>query len=108
MTIHKTARFRVKPESLAVCQEAVRVFVAAVAANEPGTRLYLALQAGEGPTRFLHYFTFDDAAAEERHRASDAVQRFTSILYPELLHGGVTFTDYSLLATTEGETNDAG
>ena len=108
MTLHKTARFQVKPESLAVCQQAVRDFIVYVRANEPGTRLYLALQAQDDPTQFLHYFVFDDAAAEERHRGSEGVMRFTSTLYSELASDGVAFTDYTLLATTEGSVHDAG
>ena len=106
--IYKTARFQVKSEALAKCQQAVRDFISFVQANEPSTRLYLSLQDQADPTQFLHYFAFDDAAAEERHRTSDGVMQFTAALYPELASHGVTFTDYTLLATTEAGRHDAG
>ena len=101
MTHYQTARFQVKPEALEKCQEAVREFIAYIRANEPGTLLYLALEEQGDPTRFLHYFIFEDAAAEERHRSSDGVKRFTATLYPQLASDGVTFTNHILLATTQ-------
>jgi len=65
-----------------------------VRTDEPGTKLYLSLQAAEEPTRFLHVMMFEDEAAENIHANSEAVDRFTGILYPETVDG-VTFERYT-------------
>jgi quinol monooxygenase YgiN len=100
MTVHVTARFAVRPESLDQCRAAIRDFVAYVEANEPDTHLYVSLHESDDETRFLHYFVFEDDAAQERHASSEGVQRFTGILYPELV-APVEFTRYEVLATTQ-------
>jgi quinol monooxygenase YgiN len=99
MTIYQTARFKVRAEALERCEAAIREFVAYIKANEPGTLLYTSVREKDDPTSFLHFFIFEDAAARERHRTSDAVRRFTDVLYPETL-AGVEFVEYSGVAST--------
>lgn len=55
-------------------------------------------QQADDPTRFLHLFIFEDAAAQTRHGQSEAVKRFESIYTPELVAGEVVFTDYEMIA----------
>jgi len=62
--------------------------------DEAGTKLYLSLQDAEEPTRFLYVMIFEDEAAENIHTNSQAVDRFTGILYPETVDG-VTFERYT-------------
>ena len=100
MVVYQTARFQVRPEQLAVAQQAIRDFVEYVRENEPGTRLYSSIHETEDETTFLHYFIFEDEAAQNTHRSSEGVMRFTEILYPTLVDG-VQFTEYRLLASTD-------
>ena len=98
MSIYEIATYTVKPASRAKCEQAIRDFVDYVKHNEPGTKLYTALQATEDTTSFLHVFVFEDEAAHDRHSNSEAVHRFSSILYPECL-APVKFTEYALIAS---------
>ena len=92
--MYGTARFSVKPEALDRCRSAIEEFVSSVRANEPGTRLYLSLQDRADRTRFLHVMMFDDEAAGDLHPNSEAVKRFTAVLYPETVDG-VAFEKYT-------------
>ena len=63
--------------------------------------MYLAWQQKDDPTRFVHFFIFDDEAAHEAHSRSAAVKRFEAAYRPELAGGDVVFTDYNLIATNQ-------
>jgi quinol monooxygenase YgiN len=97
MAIYQTGGYQVKPTEVEKVKEAVREFVDYVQQNEPGTKMYLAWQEKSDPTRFLHLFIFEDAAAQARHGQSEAVKRFESVYSPELVGGEVVFTDYELI-----------
>ena len=98
--IHKTAIFQVRPDGLDRAAAAIREFVEYVRANEPGTVRYESYQERDDPTRFVHVFTFRDSVAEHVHSNSEAVKKFTAVLYP-LCVQPVRFTDLSMVATTE-------
>lgn len=99
MSIYLTAYFVVRDDALEACQQVIREFVDYVRENEPGTLLYTSLQEKENPNHFLHYFIFRDENARQMHSNSEAVTRFTSILYPNLI-APVEFTDYEVFTTT--------
>jgi quinol monooxygenase YgiN len=98
MAIYQTGGYQVKASAVEKVKQAIKEFVRYVQANEPGTQVYLAWQEKDDPTRFLHFFIFEDAAAQTRHGQSEAVKRFESIYSPELVGGDVVFTDYELVS----------
>ena len=98
MAIYQTGGYQVKASAVEKVKKAIKEFVAYVQANETGTRMYLAWQQQDDPTRFLHLFIFEDEASQARHGESDAVKRFESIYSPELVGGDVVFTDYETIA----------
>ena len=100
MPVYMTARFEVQKEALEVCQKVIHEFVEYIRANEHDTLLYTSLQEKENPRRFLHYFIFRDEKARELHSNSEAVNRLTSILYPNLV-APVEFTEYTIFVSTK-------
>ena len=84
-------------------KQAIEEFVSYVRANEPGTRMYIAWQQQDVPTRFIHLFIFEDSAAQTRHSESEAVRRFEAVYSPELVGGEVVFTDFNLVASNKKE-----
>lgn len=97
MPLYQTGSYQVKSSAVNKVKQAIKEFVAYVKANEPGTQMYLAWQQKDDPTRFIHLFIFQDAAAQKKHGESDAVKRFESVYSPELVGGEVVFTDYEMV-----------
>jgi quinol monooxygenase YgiN/uncharacterized protein YndB with AHSA1/START domain len=106
MPIYTIAQYQVRPSGTEKVKRAIEEFVPYVKANEPGTRMYLAWQQQEDPTRFVHFFIFADDAAHHAHSQSAAVKQFESAYRPELISEGVTFTDYHSIAANRGHTAD--
>jgi quinol monooxygenase YgiN len=101
MPIQTIAHYRVKLSGVDKVKRAIVEFVPYVKAHEPGTRLYVAWQQKDDPTRFVHFFIFEDEAAHGAHASSEAVKRFEAAYGPELAEGSVVFTDYAVVATNQ-------
>src|SRR5437660_11517483 len=99
MPIYTIAQYQVRPTGVDQVKQAIREFLPHIQTEEPGTRMYLAWQQKDDPTRFVHFFIFEDAAALTAHSQSAAVKRFEAAYRPELTGGDVTFTDYELVAS---------
>lgn len=87
-----------KPSSVEKVKEAIKMFVRYVQENEPGTKMCLAWQEKDDPTRFKHLFIFENEAAQASHGESVAVKQFESVYSPELVGGEVVFTDCEMIA----------
>jgi quinol monooxygenase YgiN len=98
MPIYQTGGYQVRPSAVKKVEAAIKEFVEHVRAHEPGTRMYLAWQQEDDPTRFLHLFIFEDAEAQARHGESEAVRRFEAVYSPELVGSEVVFTNYEMVA----------
>ena len=96
--IRQLARYQVRAGSLDLCLAAIHEFVAYVRAHEPGTVRYEVWQERADPTRFVHIFTFRDAEADRIHSESEAVKKFSGVLYPECL-APVEFVDYEQITS---------
>jgi quinol monooxygenase YgiN len=97
--IYMTARFRIKPETLNACVYVISDLIEYIKANEPGTLQYTSVNDFDDPYTFLHFFVFEDEAAEERHRHSPGTTQFIEALYPNL-EGDVEFSRWREVATT--------
>jgi predicted ester cyclase/quinol monooxygenase YgiN len=103
VAIYTIAEYSVRPQGVDKVKRAIGEFVPYVQASEPGTRMYLAWQQQSDPSRFVHFFIFEDEAAHEVHGRSEAVKRFEAAYRPELNGGDVVFTDYNLIAANSPE-----
>jgi quinol monooxygenase YgiN len=101
MPIYTIAQYQVRPSGVDKVKQAIQEFVPYVRDHEPGTRLYMAWQQKDDPTRFVHFFIFEDEAAHTAHSKSAAVKHFEMAYRPELAGGDVVFTDYELVATSQ-------
>jgi quinol monooxygenase YgiN len=99
--IYTIAQYKVRPSGIEKVKQAIQEFVPYIKSKERGTRLYLAWQQQDDPTRFVHFFIFENEAAHEAHSRSEAVKRFEAAYRPELDSGNVVFTDYKVVGTNQ-------
>jgi quinol monooxygenase YgiN len=99
MPIYMTARFHVEPQSVQACLYAINDFIDGIRASEPGTLQYTSVQDFEDSFAFLHFFAFEDEAAEEAHRNSANTLTFVEALYPHV-EGDVMFQRWNAVAST--------
>jgi quinol monooxygenase YgiN len=79
--IQRVMKYSVKPEKLAEAHSAAAAFVEEVVAREPGTLFYTACQIRTSFS-FIHFMTFSDAKAAEKHAESAHLRRLFQELYP--------------------------
>jgi quinol monooxygenase YgiN len=101
MPIYTIAEYRVRESGVEKVKKAIDEFVDYVRANEPGSQVYVAWQQKEDPTRFVHFFIFQNEEAHRIHSQSAAVREFEAAYRPELAGGNVVFTDYNQIATNQ-------
>ena len=100
MAIFQIAEYEVKADAVDKVKQAIQEFVHHVETNEPGTLLYSAWQQQNHPTKFTHFFAFENEAARAAHSRSQAVKRFESVYRSELV-GSVAFTDFDQVSTNQ-------
>src|SRR5260370_36181068 len=93
------AQYQVRSSGVEKVKRAIEEFTQDVQANEPGTKMYVAWQQKDDPTRFVHFFIFESEAAHLAHSRSEAVKRFESAYRPERAGGDTVFTGYLPVAT---------
>jgi quinol monooxygenase YgiN len=72
MPIHTIAQYRLKKSGVEKVKRAIEEYLPYIRAHEPGTRVYAAWQQEDDPTRFVHFFIFEDKAAHTAHANSEA------------------------------------
>ena len=97
MPIYTIAQYQIRPSGVDKVKQAIEEFVRYVQAQEPRTRMYTACQQKDDPTRFTHFFIFEDEAAHTAHSKSEAVKRFEAA-YRRLYSRSIPGVDIEILS----------
>jgi len=81
-------------------KNAIEAFVPQLA-DEPGTRMYFAWRSQQDPTRFIHFYAFENDEAFEAHTRSAAFKEFESVYLPEVDRDDVVVTECHEIAGTQ-------
>jgi quinol monooxygenase YgiN len=95
--IRKVVRYKVKEAELEPVEQAITEFVDAIAQNEPHT-VYEAYQSDDGVS-FIHFMSFPDQEAEQKHQTAAYTMKFVQVLYPRCEEAPV-FTDLKLVRSS--------
>ncbi len=92
--IRKIAEYRVKLGKIGEAEQAIKAFVAAIAAEEPQT-IYSAYRKDDGLS-FIHFMAFPNQEAETTHQRAAYTLKFVEALYPNC-EEQPRFTDLTLV-----------
>src|SRR5258708_37484184 len=98
MSVFTIATYQVRASGVEKVKRAIGEFVPYVRANEPGTKVYAAWQEKADPTKFVHFFIFENEAANRLHGQSQAVKQVEAAYRPEFVAGEGVFTQYRQVA----------
>lgn len=97
---HLMVEYTIQEEAMEQVLEAIQTFVMAIADNEPKTKVYSSYQKSNNRLAFVHFMTFEDAAAEEDHKNAEHTKHFVGVLYPHCIIEP-EFTELNEIASTD-------
>ena len=98
MTIYRLAQYTLDPAKLEAAKDVINATVAQTKGREPGTLLYMALQAQGQPTNLIHFSAYADEAALATHiKGEPMASLFRDVLHPAMTVPA-TFVQYNVLA----------
>ena|SRR3989344_7931785 len=96
--INIIAQYKVRNDKLEVVKSAINEFVNSIKKNEPDTLVYESFQMPD-KISFIHFMSFRDKDAEEKHRNTAHVKKFVELLYPNC-DKEPEFTKLDLISST--------
>lgn len=98
MKLHKTARYRVKPEMAADVEKAMHEHAKRLKEQFPGL-LWWTIREKENPSQYLTLIIAADESTNQQASNSEGTSKFVALLYPNLI-GEIEWTDWEPVAYT--------